>query len=85
MFRHGGTWAAWPVWSARGAASLTDCVALNGAVSGTESSSQGISRVGNVLKSEGGSESGNYAWSGMKVNGNTVADDNVEALRMARI
>ena len=58
--------------------SLTDCVALNGAVSGTESSSQGISRVGNVLKSEGGSESGNYAWSGMKVNGNTVADDNVE-------
>ena len=58
--------------------SLTDCVALNGAVSGTESSYQGISRVGNVLKSEGGSESGNYAWSGMKVNGNTVADDDVE-------
>ena len=58
--------------------SLTDCVALNGAVSGTESRSQRISRVGNVLKSEGGSESGNYAWSGMKVNGNTVADDNVE-------
>ena len=58
--------------------SLTDCVALNGAVSGTESSYKGISRVGNVLKSEGGSESGNYAWSGMKVNGNTVADDNVE-------
>ena len=55
--------------------SLTDCVALNGAVSGTESSYKGISRVGNVLKSEGGSESGNYAWSGMKVNGNTVADD----------
>ena len=58
--------------------SLTDCVALNGAVSGTESSYKGISRVGNVLKSEGGSESGNYAWSGMKVNGNTVADDDVE-------
>ena len=58
--------------------SLTDCVALNGAVSGTESRSQRISRVGNVLKSEGGSESGNYAWSGMKVNGNTVADDDVE-------
>ena len=58
--------------------SLTDCVALNGAVSGTTSSSQGISRVGNVFKSEGGSESGNYAWSGMKVNGNTVADDDVE-------
>ena len=58
--------------------SLTDCVALNGAVSGTESRSQRISRVGNVLKSEGGSESGNYAWSGMKVNGNTVTDDDVE-------
>ena len=58
--------------------SLTDCVALNGAVSGTESSYKGISRVGNVLKSEGGSESGNYAWSSMKVNGNTVADDDVE-------
>ena len=58
--------------------SLTDCVALNGAVSGTESSYKGISRVGNVLKSEDGSESGNYAWSGMKVNGNTVADDDVE-------
>ena len=58
--------------------SLTDCVALNGAVSGTESRSQRISRVGNVLKSEGGSESGNYAWSAMKVNGNTVADDDVE-------
>ena len=58
--------------------SLTDCVALNGAVSGTTSSSRRISRVGNVFKSEGGSESGNYAWSGMKVNGNTVADDDVE-------
>ena len=45
--------------------SLTDCVALNGAVSGTESSSQGISRVGNVLKSGGGSESGNYASKGI--------------------
>ena len=45
--------------------SLTDCVALNGAVSGTESRSQGISRVGNVLKSEGGSESGNYASKGI--------------------
>ena len=58
--------------------SLTDCVALNDAVSGTTSTSRRISRVGNVLKSEGGSESGNYAWSGMKVNGNTVADDDVE-------
>ena len=45
--------------------SLTDCVALNGAVSGTTSSSQGISRVGNVFKSEGGSESGNYANEGI--------------------
>ena len=58
--------------------SLTDCVALNDAVSGTTSTSRRISRVGNVLKSEGGSESGNYAWSAMKVNGNTVADDDVE-------
>ena len=61
-----------------GGGSLTDCVALNGAVSGTTRSSRRISRVGNVFKSEGGSESGNYAWSGMKVNGNTVADDDVE-------
>ena len=45
--------------------SLTDCVALNGAVSGTVSNSKGISRVGNVLKSEGGSESGNYANEGI--------------------
>ena len=45
--------------------SLTDCVALNGAVSGTTSNSKGISRVGNVLKSEGGSESGNYANEGI--------------------
>ena len=45
--------------------SLTDCVALNGAVSGTKSTSQGISRVGNVFKSEGGSESGNYASKGI--------------------
>ena len=45
--------------------SLTDCVALNGAVSGTKSTSQGISRVGNVFKSEGGSESGNYANEGI--------------------
>ena len=45
--------------------SLTDCVALNGAVSGTRSTSQGISRVGNVFKSEGGSESGNYASKGI--------------------
>lgn len=50
--------------------SLTDCVALNGAVSGTKSTSQGISRVGNVLKSEGGSESGNYASKGIPKAGN---------------
>ena len=50
--------------------SLTDCVALNGAVSGTKSTSQGISRVGNVFKSEGGSESGNYASKGIPKAGN---------------
>ena len=50
--------------------SLTDCVALNGAVSGTRSTSQGISRVGNVFKSEGGSESGNYASKGIPKAGN---------------
>ena len=50
--------------------SLTDCVALNGAVSGTKSTSQGISRVGNVFKSEGGSESCNYASKGIPKAGN---------------
>ncbi|MBS6843574.1 MAG: hypothetical protein KH197_07695 [Clostridiales bacterium] len=61
--------------------SLTDCVALNGSVSGTTSSSQRISRVGNVLKSEGGSESGNYANKGIPKAGkgkDTLAADGTD-------
>ena len=61
--------------------SLTDCVALNGSVSGTTSSSQRISRVGNVLKSEGGSESGNYANKGIPKAGkgkDTLAADGAD-------